>query len=161
MHSSFLSEKGSEVYGSLWWSWSFPAGLTLAQQSMTTSWPHTCTCSVLCCAYLQKTEQGYLSQKSTALPPYGPFLQPHSVLAHLHSMFLPAVLGWSHDYLVVGVWDMPISPLSSGLLQYLYRIFEDTLEFTWSWLEQLNWSWELRCLIWSWWFNSSPHNLSA
>lgn len=36
----------------------------------------------LCCACLQKPEQGCLSHRSAALPPYGPPLQSHPVVSH-------------------------------------------------------------------------------
>lgn len=45
--------------------------------------------AVLCCAGSQDPEQGHLSQKSSALPPLWPLLQPHPIVSH--SMSLPAV----------------------------------------------------------------------
>lgn len=45
-------------------------------QSMLTSQPHSCTCAVPCCAYLQVPDQGLLSQKSAAVSP------ATSVLSH-------------------------------------------------------------------------------
>lgn len=88
-------------------------GLTLSRQSVPPSWPHSCAAPG--CAYFQKPERGCLTQKNTALPLCGPLLQPYSVLSH--SMFLLSVLCLAPSYLAISVWDIYVSPLSSGLLQ--------------------------------------------
>lgn len=87
----------------LWRSW---VALTLPLQSMPTSWTHSSTWAVLCCANLQFPEGGDLSQERAALP-----LEPHAVPCHI--MSLPTVLGWLCSSLSVSVWDTHISPLTS------------------------------------------------
>lgn len=61
-------------------------GLTFSWQSVPASWPHYSVCAQLCCAYFQKPEQGYLTQKNIALPLSGPLLLTHSAI--FQSMFL-------------------------------------------------------------------------
>lgn len=118
MHSLFfytfvkMGQRVSGVFGDLDAS---SVGLTFSWQSVSSSWPRSCACAVLCCAYLQKPEQGCLTQKNTALPLSGPLSQPYSVLSH--SMFLLSVLCLGPRYLTISVWDIYVSPLSSGLLQ--------------------------------------------
>lgn len=125
MHSWFLSENGSEVFGGLWWSWSSPTGLTLAQQSMTTSWSHTCTCTVLCCAYLKEVEQGHLSQKSTVLLPYGPFLRPHNVLFCSFAQHVLTSNPWLAPWLLV----LETCILAPFLLYFLKTFWRHLLYF--------------------------------
>lgn len=60
-------------------------------QSLLTSWPHSCAYSLLCCAHLQELQQGYLSQKSAALPLHGPFLKSQLVLPQ--SVLISTILG--------------------------------------------------------------------
>lgn len=64
-------------------------------------------------------------RKTAALPPHGPLLQPHLVLSH--SMLIPTILSYYQQFLSVttkspwlapqpvGVWNIHISPLSSGI----------------------------------------------
>lgn len=118
MHSLFfytfvkMGQRVSGVFGDLD---ATSVGLTFNWQSVSASWPHSCACAVLCCAYLQKPEQGCLTQKNTALPPSGLLFQSCSVLSH--SMFLLSVLGLGPSYLAISVWNIYVSPLSSALLQ--------------------------------------------
>lgn len=66
-----------------------------------------------------------LSQKIATLPPHGPLLQPHPVTSH--GMLLPRILGWPHSDLAIRVWDIDISPLSSGLLLLYFHSTEASL----------------------------------
>lgn len=119
---SILSDlSGYELKGfrGLGWSWSCPVFHAHFSASF-----HACT--GLCCAYLQQPEKGCLSQKSTALLQYVPPLQTHLVL--FHSMLLPTILGWLHSHSIIGIQEIHIIPLSSGLLYQPLNIFQKTKE---------------------------------
>lgn len=80
-----LSGNGSEPFGGQGWSCFPPTDPAFGPCLLLDLNP----VAVLCCADSQDPEQGHLSQKSSALPPLWPVLQPHPIVSH--SMSLPAV----------------------------------------------------------------------
>lgn len=92
-------------------------------QSVPTSWPHPC--AALCYVYLQELEQGrVLPCLCTAH-----ILSSH-ILGLSYGMLIPTILGFYYQQFLfvttkspwlaarlVGVWNIHISPLSSGIPQ--------------------------------------------
>lgn len=82
-------------------------GLDLPLHSAPSCKPHSCSCVVLYCAYLQELEQRCLAWKNDALLPHGSLRQPHLVLSHgvllptILVCLLPTILGWLHSHLAI------------------------------------------------------------
>lgn len=60
---------------------------------------HSWACALLCCVYFQELEQGYLSWKSAALPPYSPLL---TCLILPYDVLLPIILVCYYQWSLVG-----------------------------------------------------------
>lgn len=72
-------------------------------QSLPTSQPHSCTFAVLCCAYLQESDQGLLSQKSAVLSLATSCSFSQCGITYTPCVLKPTTLGWAHSHSVISV----------------------------------------------------------
>lgn len=93
-------------------------GSFFGQQSMPASQPQYCHRTVLFCTYLQKPEQGYLSQKSDVLSLHGPLLQLHPDL--FHSILLPKILACYCQESLVGYTSIWLSVFQTDTLTFIF-----------------------------------------
>lgn len=119
-----LSGNGLEAFGGSLVFWSPTTGLAFGQQSMPFSRPHSCMCTVPCCAYLQDPEQSFCPRKLLPYPHMAPF-SSHILLLLTACYYQGSLVGRTAIWLFV--FETDISPLSSGLLLLYFHSTEASL----------------------------------